>query len=159
MSDHDSPRLAYERPCVADYGTLAELTADAGMLMPFGIAGMSGPLVPTPTGGGPDFPGGSGVAGGSEGGFGTTVPELLPTGGELGSGGPGADAPGGSTPAGVEAGGGGGGAGGGTVSTGGGDASLPFTGFPAAMAAAVGAGLAGAGAALRRALRRDKTDL
>ena len=155
MNDHDSPRLAYERPCVADYGTLADLTADAGMLMPFGIAGVSGPLTPTPLGG-PDSPGGSGVAGSSEGGLGATVPELLPQGGELGSGGPGAGAPGGSTPAGVGAEGGGGG---GTVSTGGGDASLPFTGFPAAVAAAVGAGLAGAGAALRRALRRDKTDL
>jgi hypothetical protein len=44
------------------------------------------------------------------------------------------------------------------VTTGGGDASLPFTGFPAAIAGAVGAGLAGAGAALRRAVRRRRND-
>jgi hypothetical protein len=156
MSDRDIHlRRAYEPPRVADYGTLAELTADAGMLMPLGLSQLSGPVIPpsdTDTPGGPDIPGSA--SGSSHGGFAGTVPEVLPEGGGLGSGGPGAEAPGGSTPAGAGAEGGGGG----TVSTGGGDASLPFTGFPAAVAAAVGAGLAGAGAALRRRLRRDKTD-
>ena len=154
MTPHDNPWPAYERPRVADYGTLAELTADAGMLLPFGVAGLSSPLVPP---GGPDVPGGPGASGSSLGAF--EVPELTPEGGALGEA-PGAEGPGESAPAGAgPEGGGGGGGGGGTVSTGGGDSSLPFTGFPAAAAAAVGAGLAGAGAALRRALRRDRSAL
>jgi hypothetical protein len=137
------PRV-YTPPRVADYGTLADLTADGGMLMPFGIAGVSLPLVPGPEPpGGPDFPG---PPGGS-----SSVPlGDTSSGGGLGAGeGPGSVA-GQSFPGGE-----GGGGAGGVVSTGGGDASLPFTGFPAAMAAAIGAGLAGAGAAMRRALRRD----
>ncbi|MGH2846182.1 MAG: hypothetical protein ACRDL0_09270 [Thermoleophilaceae bacterium] len=157
MSDGDTnSRRAYEAPRVADYGTLADLTADAGMLMPLGLAGMSAPLVPTPPGG-PDMPGtpgGSFDSGGGGGGGG----EPPPLGGALGDlgpgdGGPGDGGAGESAPAGAQGGGGGGGD---IVSTGGGDSSLPFTGFPAAIAAAVGAGLAGAGAALRRALGRSR---
>jgi hypothetical protein len=137
----------YERPSVTDYGTLAELTSDVGMLLPFGIASPSIPIVPeTPTTpGGPDNPGGpGGEVGGAiqvpETGLGEAAPEVQ--GGE-----------GVSAPAGAEAEGGGGGGGGAPVETGGEGGSLPFTGLAAGGVAAVGAALTGAGAALRRVAR------
>jgi hypothetical protein len=138
---------AYGRPTVADYGTLAELTADAGLLMPFGVAAVSSPLVPQPPGGpGPDV-------------HASQVPNA-PEGGTAGdvSGGGGGGGGGQSTPAGEQASGGGGGGGGfaNPADTGSGGGGLPFTGFPAAVAAAVGAALAGGGAALRRKLSRKR---
>jgi hypothetical protein len=141
----------YESPRVSDYGTLAELTGDAGMLAPFGVAGLSLPLVPG-TPGGPDA-GGSAVVPGGEVQGSLQVPDAVAIGEAV----PGQGAPGESVPAGTEAeGGGGGGGGGGPVETGGGAPSLPFTGFAAAGVAGVGTLLAGAGAALRRAARRRR---
>jgi hypothetical protein len=157
MDARDPSLPVYERPTVADYGTLAELTAETGMVL-LGAEGISGALVPPPVDTpGPDTPGGPGVPAGPSGEIlgATQVTEALPEGGALGDAAPGA--PGESAPAGTEAEDGGGG-GGGTVNTGSGGAgeSLPFTGFAAAGAAAVGTVLAGTGAALRRALRRKR---
>jgi hypothetical protein len=150
----------YESPRVTDYGTLAELTADAMMLAPFGtgtdaVSGIVPPLVPPET---PDVPGGPGGGGGGvQGAF------EVPDAGAIGEAAPELGGPGESVPAGTEAeggggggGAGGGGGGGGPVETGGGAPSLPFTGFAAAGVAGVGTLLAGAGAALRRALRRRR---
>jgi hypothetical protein len=144
MDAATSHQRGYERPSVTDYGTLAELTSDVGMFLPFGLVSPSIPLVPeTPTTpGGPGGPGGEvgGAIQVSETGLGEAAPEVQ--GGE-----------GGSAPAGAEAeGGGGGGGGGGPVETGGGG-SLPFTGLAAGGLAAAGAALTGAGAALRRVAR------
>jgi hypothetical protein len=150
MDARPIPPQAYQRPTVADFGTLAELTADSGMLMPFGVAPVSGPLVPQPPGGPgpephasqvPNAPGGGGSAG------------------DVASGGAGGGGGGGGDSAGERTSGGGGGGGGGfanPVETGSGGGGLPFTGFPAAIAAAVGAALAGGGAALRRKLGRKR---
>ena len=147
MDAANSLQRGYQRPSVRDYGTLAELTSDVGMFLPFGIASPSIPIVPeTPTTpGGPGGPGGE-TAGSlqvPETGLGEAAPEL-----EGGAGG-------GSAPAGAEAegGGGGGGGAGGAVETGGGGGSLPFTGLAAGGVAAAGAALTGAGAALRRVAR------
>jgi hypothetical protein len=146
----------YEPPRVLDYGTLVELTADVGMLVPIGLVGLSAPLVPDNPGppGGPDA-GGSSVpgGGGAQGSF------QVPDAGAIGEAAPGQGSPGESVPAGTEAeggSGGGGGGGGGPVETGGGAPSLPFTGFAAAGVAALGTALAGAGAALRRTVRRRR---
>jgi hypothetical protein len=143
------PSLAYQPPTVADYGTLAQLTADQGMLMPFGVAAaVSTPITPQPPGGpnGPGVPAGpSSVPGGGQG------PEGGTAGGLGGAGGGG----GGGT-AGENAGGGGGGGFANPVDTGSGGGGLPFTGFPAAAAAALGALMAGSGAALRRKLSRKR---
>jgi hypothetical protein len=148
----------YEHPSVSDYGTLGELTADAGMLLGVGLAGLSAPLKPPDTPGGPGGPGGSGGGGAVAGSF--QVPDVGPEGGAVGEAAPGQGAPGESVPAGAEAqGGGGGGAGsggGGPVETGGGAGSLPFTGFAAAGVAGLGALVGGAGAALRRAAQRRR---
>jgi hypothetical protein len=147
MDAANSLKRGYERPSVIDYGTLAELTSDVGMFLPFGIASPSIPIVPeTPTTpGGPEGPGGPGgeTAGTievSETGLGEAAPEVQ--GGA-----------GGSAPAGAQAEGGGGGGGGGPVETGGEGGSLPFTGLAAGGVAAAGAALTGAGAALRRVAR------
>ena len=146
MSDREPSPPQYEKPSVSDYGTLSELTAVTLPGLPFGVAAISSPLVPGPGPGGPDIPvlpsGAGDVSSGGEQGAGG--------GGDFDSGGGGGDggiagAGDGGVP-GVEGGGG--------SSTGGGDASLPFTGFPAAIAAAAGAAMAASGAALRRALRR-----
>jgi hypothetical protein len=147
----------YERPRVSDYGTLAELTADAGMLLGVGLAGLSAPLNPPETPGGPGGPGGGGGEGAVAGSF--QVPPVGGEGGGVGEAAPGQGGPGESVPAGAEsqggAGGGGGGeGGGGPVETGGGAGSLPFTGFAAAGVAGIGALLGGAGAALRRVVKR-----
>jgi hypothetical protein len=147
MDAANSLQRGYERPSVTDYGTLAELTSDVGMLLPFGIASPSIPIVPeTPTTpGGPETPGGEtvGTVQVPETGLGEAAPEVGGGGG------------GGSEPAGAEAegGGGGGGGGGGPVETGGEGGSLPFSGLEAGGVAAVGAALTGAGAALRRVVR------
>jgi hypothetical protein len=140
--------MQYEKPSVADYGTLRELTAALSGL-PMGMVTISSPLVPGTPPGGPDTPGASSSeAGGSP-------PGLTPAGGGSGgdqaSGGGGA---GGGGIAGSETGGGGSGSGSGAAATGGGDASLPFTGFAVAMVGAIGAGMAATGTAVRRMLRR-----
>jgi hypothetical protein len=137
--------MQYEKPTLADYGTLRELTAVAFPGIPLGMASISSPLVPGSPPGGGDTPGQP--PGGGEVPPGTT-PDNGVAGGENSSGGGGAGGGGGGV-AGAESGGGGG-----VVSTGGGDASLPFTGFAAAMVGAVGAGMAATGAVLRRTLRR-----
>jgi hypothetical protein len=135
VTDHDIATAVYDQPRIEDYGTLRDITAQLEQALPagIGIAGVSS----APTGGPP--PGG---------------PERQPPGptpeGNPGSGLGGEEESSGGG-GGAELGGGGGG-GGETVS--GNAAELPFTGFPAAMAAAVGAGMASAGAALRRALKR-----
>jgi hypothetical protein len=152
MSNRNHSSAGYERPQVADYGTLRDLTAQFDSAMPMGmnVAGL-GSLPTGPPPGGPDGPGGP--PGGPSGGatpLGGSGPELLPDAGAVG-GSETSEKPGGSGVAGAE---GGGGGAGGAVSTGGGDASLPFTGFPALVAGAVGAGMAAAGTALRRSLRR-----
>jgi hypothetical protein len=150
MSDRHNARAVYEPPRIVNYGTLRDITAQLEQALPAGVgitAAASGP-----TGGPPGGP----PPGGEQ----LTPPSPLPEGnpgsglgGEetSGGGGGGAGGGGGSGVGGAELGGGGGG-GGGTVSSG--AAELPFTGFPAAVAAAVGAGMASAGAALRRALKR-----
>jgi hypothetical protein len=154
----DAARISqqrYERPSVSDYGTLVELTADAGMLLGVGLAGLSAPLTPPDTPGGPGGPGGGGGGGEVAGSF--QVPDAGGEGGAIGEAAPGQGAPGESVPAGAEAqggAGGGGGGGGGPVETGGGAGSLPFTGFAAAGVAGLGALVGGAGAALRRAAKR-----
>jgi hypothetical protein len=148
VTDHDIATAVYDQPRIEDYGTLRDITAQLEQALPagIGIAGVSSAPTGGPPPGGPERqpPGptpegnpGSGL-GGEE---------------ESSGGGGGAGGGGGSGVGGAELGGGGGGGGGGeTVS--GNAAELPFTGFPAAMAAAVGAGMASAGAALRRALKR-----
>jgi hypothetical protein len=146
MSDHKNARPVYARPRIEAYGTLREITAQLEHALPagMGVAGVSS----APTGGPPPGtpertpPGPPGPEGGV-------------LGGETGGGSPGGGQ-GESGVGGAELGGGGGGGagGGGTVSGTGGNAALPFTGFPAAVAAAVGAGMATAGTALRRVLRR-----
>jgi hypothetical protein len=144
MDAADLFKQGYEPPSVVDYGTLVELTADVGMLLPFGVAGLSGPLVPETPGGpdgpGPDATGSLQVPEAGLGGVGESSPEVQGGQGE-------------SAPAGAEAqgGGGGGGGGGAPVAAGGGGGSLPFTGLAAGALAAAGAGLTAAGAALRRA--------
>lgn len=149
MTDHDNARAVYERPRIEEYGTLRDITAQLEQALPAGIGVAGASSVPTggPPPGGPERtpPG--------------PVPEGNPGGGlageeESGGGrGPGGGGGGGSGVGGAELGGGGGGGGGGdTVSTG--AAELPFTGFPAAVAAVAGAGMASAGAALRRILKR-----
>jgi hypothetical protein len=148
-------REPYVPPLVSDYGTLLEMTAEAGSLMHVGmgngflVAQASVPLTPPggppggpPPGGPPgDTPPVLGQGGGGEGG------DVLDTGGGGGGGG------GGETP-----GGGGGGGGGDVLDTGGGGGGggggeLPFTGFAAAAVGAVGAGLSAAGLAIRSRLR------
>ena len=141
--------MQYEKPSVEDFGTLRELTAMAFPGLAFEMASLSSPLVPGGPPGGPDNPGPSSSGGGD------LPPGSTPgsgvAGGENASGGGGAESGG---VAGAEMGGGGGAA----ASTGGGDASLPFTGFPAAMVGALGAGMAACGAALRRALGRSQDE-
>jgi hypothetical protein len=145
MQNHHNARAAYERPRIVLYGTLRDITAQLEHALPAGIGVAGASSVPTgPPPGGPETPE-------------RTPPGPLPEGnppsgfgGEETSGGGGKSGVGGAEQGGGGAGGGGGG---GTVS-GGGAAELPFTGFPAAVAAAVGAGMASAGAALRRALKR-----
>jgi hypothetical protein len=155
MDAANSLQHGYERPSVTDYGTLADMTADIGMFV-FGVAGLSGPLVPDNPGG-PDTPGGPG--GPTPEGSSLQVPETVSEGG-LGAAAPEVEGgEGESAPAGTEAegGGGSGGGGGGPVAAGGGGGgSLPFTGLAAGGVAAVGAALTGAGAALRRVARRRR---
>jgi hypothetical protein len=141
--------MQYEKPSVADHGTLRELTAVTFPGLPIGMATVSSPIVPGPHSGGGDTPTPFSPAGGPPGPTPSVVtPDSGLLGGEHDSGG-GGD---------VSSGGGGGGVAG-AESAGGsaGDtaASLPFTGFAAAMVAALGAGMAASGAALRRALRRQ----
>lgn len=145
MSFSPEQPASYQPPRIEDYGTLEELTADSSLLSPLGlgstIAAVTSPLVPGGPGGGGhggagDTPGNTnfqGVehAGGTPGDTGDVSPADSTSPGTVGAGGPG------------------GGSGGG----GGGGGELPFTGFPAVLAAAVGGGLASAGAALRRAFR------
>jgi hypothetical protein len=144
MSHHQNARAAYERPRIENYGTLRDITAQLEHALPAGIGVAGATSVPTgPPPGGPETPPGTE----------RTPPGPLPEGNPPSGFGGEETSGGGRGEAGVggaEQGGGGGG--GETVS--GGAAELPFTGFPAAVAAAVGAGMASAGAALRRALKR-----
>jgi hypothetical protein len=123
----------YETPVVDEYGTLFDLTADTGLLVP-GLSTAAASL---------SAPGGVGgvtLTGSGSGGLETT----------------GSGAPGGVTASGVPGAGGPGGAGGaGGEVVGAGEGQLPFTGANVGPIAAVGATLVAAGAALRRAVRRD----
>ena len=150
MTARPSATATYEPPRVADYGSLRDITAQMDHAFPgFSASGAAsvptgnpppGGDTPTPTGSGTPPPGGDTPLGETPGqGVGG---EETTSGGTVDHGVAGAEQSGG------------GGGGGGTVSTGGGEASLPFTGFPAAVAAGVGGAIASAGAALRRAVRR-----
>jgi hypothetical protein len=146
MQNLHNARAAYERPRIVTYGTLRDITAQLEHALPagIGVAGASS----VPTGGPPPGeierpPPGPSPEGNPPSGFGGEE--------SFGGGGGGESGVGGAEQGGGGAGSGGGG-GGETVS--GSAAELPFTGFPAAVAAAVGAGMASAGAALRRALKR-----
>jgi hypothetical protein len=148
VTNRDNAKAVYEPPRIDEYGTLRDITAHLEQALPAGIGVAGASSVPTgPPPGGPP-PGDSRVPPGPLPG---TNPPSGTEGAEDFAGGGGG---GGGDVGGAELGGGGGGGGGGqTVS--GGAAELPFTGFPAAVAGAVGAGIASAGAALRRALKRD----
>jgi hypothetical protein len=135
----------YDRPTVADHGTLAELTADAGMLAPFGVAGVASSTLVPPAGPGPGPEATS-----------SQVPTAPADSGGLGDVAGGGGGGGESRPAGEQTSGGGGGELANPADTGSGGGGLPFTGFPAAVAAAVGAALAGGGAAIRRKLSRRR---
>ena len=140
---HNDAKAVYERPRIDEYGTLRDITAQLEKSLPAGIGVAGASSVPT---GGPPPPGETE----------RTPPGPLPEGNPpSGLGGEEAAGGGGVAGAGEKSGVGGanlGGGEGGTVS--GGAAELPFTGFPAAIAAAAGAGMAAAGTALRRALKR-----
>lgn len=166
-SPHHMPAarmVAYSRPEIQDYGSLAELTADfdltvaGSVLKVVTMAAVSAPL----TGGGgggaaPAPPDGAGVlAGGGDGlSGGPDVPTdgggVLPDRADgdtlgdraVGGEGTGGGAPGGSD-GGTSSGADGGGAGG----------RLPFTGYAAMAVAALGAAFTTAGVAARATLRR-----
>jgi hypothetical protein len=131
MDDRGRVRRGWDAPRVEDYGTLADITADVGMLGHFGIGIAQAASIPQQPG-----PGGGG--------------DVLDENDRGGGGGPlgGGDGPGGGGDVAGE--GGAGGAGGGS----GGDGGLPFTGLALAVIGSVGAGLTAAGAALRERLRR-----
>lgn len=132
--------LAYSPPRIANYGSILQMSVESGLLLPgmTNIAQLSAQTLPgggeggtlpgSESGTAPDSDTGSGDQGG--------------VGGENASGSDGGSNGGGS----------GGTGGGGGGETGGGN--LPFSGFPAAVAAGVGGALTGVGAALRRRLRR-----
>ncbi len=159
----------YVRPEMTDYGDLREITAstlpllgavvsqDLSFSSPEAPGGSGGPEGAPAQGGGPTGPGGGeGPAGGGgpagpgggEGPAGGAGP-AGPDGGEGPSGGAGPAGPdGGEGRSGDSAPGGEGRGGLGGDQAGG---NLPFTGFPAAVAALAGTGLTAAGAALRKA--------
>ena len=147
---------AYTRPEIVDYGDLLEITSASPLLFAVGIhdhsAGAANSSIPVaPPGGGPgphhvvqsghhgDVLGATDTGGGND-----------LTGGNGGGGGGDAGGVAGQNAAGGGGSHGGGGHGGGS---GGGGGSLPFTGFPAAVAGAVGAAMTSAGVALRRWVR------
>jgi hypothetical protein len=136
-------QLAYPRPTVTDYGTIALMASDMGLLLP----GLSGASLSNPTAPGGGGGGGSGDYGGSGGGGDQGSPgNTVDVGGVNTTGGGGGSSGGGGSPGGgAELAGG----------SGGGRSEHPFTGFPAALVAAVGGTLSATGAALRRALRID----
>jgi len=165
---------AYAAPSVDDYGSLVDLTLNSEILGPgIGVprmlfAQISSPVVPGDPGGGGDGDGdrngngdgngngnGNGSDGAGDGGgtlpggpiTGPPAPAEVPTPGE-------GDVAGGET-SGGSGGGVGGASGAGTTGAGagGGGGDLPFTGYPAALAALVGSGLSAAGIAVRRATR------
>jgi hypothetical protein len=135
---------------VTDYGQVVAMAADVG-LFSFGAAGgtsLSAPAAP-----------GGGTSGGST----PTAPGGSEGGGNLGENVAGGGGGGGTEGSGGVGGAGGGGGGTGTVSgaelgggAGGERGNLPFSGFPAALVAAVGGALTATGAALARAVRRDR---
>ena len=114
------------------------MAADFGLLIP-GAGGGTSLSAPASPGGGGEVGGGE-VGGGEVGGG----PGEAGVGGVGGSGGGGGGGTGGVS--GADLGGG----------AGGGRGELPFSGFPAALVAAVGGALTATGAALARAVRRDR---
>lgn len=118
----EKPAITYEEPRVTDFGGLAELTASTHLL--YGRTSAVEHDLSFSSGSGPG-------AGGAPGGFSSSGSGASPAGGA-------------SDPVGQ---GGSGSAGSGAGGHGG---SLPFTGFPVAVAAAAGSVLAASGAALRR---------
>lgn len=146
---------AYEAPSITDYGTLAQITADSGLLLPTVFAqsgGLSVALSPSGATGATGAPGADSAPGGEADDGGVL--------GESGSGGADGDTVGdqgsGAGPGGTEGelapvGGSSGTSGGDAGNT---DEELPFTGAPLAPVAAAGSALAGTGLALRRLLNR-----
>ena len=133
-------RHIYPPPRVTDYGSVVAMAADFGLLIPGAQGGTSLSVPVAPESGG-------------------TLGEEVAGGGAPEAGG----GPGDSGEAGVGGVSGGGGGGAGTVSgaelggaSGAERGEHPFTGFPAALVAAVGGTLTAVGAALARAVRRDR---
>ena len=174
VSGHSEVIGLYSPPQLEEFGTLAEMTADTGLLVPsLAQVSLSVPMMP-PGGGGGDVPGVGPDTGapGAAGPPGGEVLGVVPDTGAPDTGAPGAEGPPGApgedgevagtvASDGSSTGGGSDGPGSGEASGAGGVGAagneLPFTGFAAAGVAALGGAMTAVGVALRRLAGRDKS--